>query len=68
MPQYRALNNLALRKSPKPCACPNDEDVREDCTNPDWHAFFEWPAGTEFDAPEHMKTALALATGKIEAV
>lgn len=67
MPKYRALVDLALRKSPIQCTCPNDDERLEGCTSL-WHEFFEWPAGTEFEAPKHLKVELGIAKGKFEAV
>lgn len=49
--RYRALVDLALRKSPDPKSPLYEE----------WH---EWPAGSEFEAPEHLKIDLGLAAGK----
>lgn len=53
--QYRALLDLALRKSP-------------DSTSPLYEEWFEWPAGTVFEAPAHLKVELGIASGKFEEV
>lgn len=53
--QYRALRDLALRRSP-------------DAVSPHFQEFYEWPAGTVFDPPPHLNIAVALASGKIEEV
>lgn len=53
--RYRALRNLALRQSPDP-------------DSPLFEQWFEWPAGTVFEAPTHMNAKLMLASGKIEKV
>lgn len=42
-----AVVDLALRKSP-------------DRANPDYDVFLEWPAGTAFAPPPHMRTDLAI--------
>lgn len=47
-PQLRALVDLALRKSPKK-------------GTPEYEDFYEWPAGTVFTPPPHMRVDLALA-------
>ena len=53
--QYRALRNLALRKSPDPAS-------------PLFEEFFEWAVGEVFTAPAHMRADVMLASGKIEEV
>lgn len=55
MPKYRALYDLALRKSPDP-------------KSPLFDEWYEWKEGEEFDAPKHMKADVMLASGKIEKV
>lgn len=49
--KYRALLDLALRKSPDPA----------DPLYEEWH---EWPTGTVFEAPAHLKIELGLEGGK----
>ena len=53
--QYRALFDLALRKSPDP-------------ESPLYQEFFTWKQGEVFTPPAHMKVEVALASGKIEEV
>lgn len=48
--QLRAVVDLSLRKSPNE-------------GSPGWDEFYEWPAGTVFTPPPHMKVDLALARG-----
>ena len=55
MPKYRALRDLSLRKSP-------------DATSPQYEEWYEWPAGTEFDAPKHLNVKLGIASGKFEEI
>lgn len=51
--KLRALVDLSLRKSGDPLS-------------PEWAEWHNWPAGTVFDAPEHMRTDLALKRGIAE--
>lgn len=53
--QLRALVDMALRKSP-------------DRNSPQWAEFYEWPAGTVFTPPAHLKVDLALKRGIAEEV
>ena len=53
--KLRALTLLSLRKSPDP-------------SDPLYEQWFEWPEGTEFTPPKHMKVDLALARGIAEKV
>ena len=53
--KYRALTNLALRKSP-------------DKSSPLYEQFFDWPECTVFEAPPHLNVKLATEKGKIEEV
>lgn len=53
--KYRALRNLALRKSPDP-------------ESPKFNEFFEWAEREVFTPPAHMKVELMLENGKIEEV
>lgn len=55
MAKYRALLDLALRKSPDP-------------KSPLYEEWYEWPAGTEFEAPAHLKVEIGIAAGKFEPV
>ena len=55
MAKYRALLDLALRKSPDP-------------SSPLYAEWFTWKAGATFEAPPHMKADVMLAAGKIESV
>ena len=51
--KYRALVDMSLRKSPDPKA-------------PEYEDWFDWPAGTVFEPPEHMNVERALARGICE--
>lgn len=53
--RYRALVDLALRKSPER-------------GTPGWDEFHEWPAGTVFTPPPHMNVQRALERGIVESV
>lgn len=53
--QYRALTDLALRKSPRQ-------------GEPGYEDFYEWPEGTVFTPPAHMNVERALERGIVEAV
>ena len=53
--KYRALVNLALRKSPDP-------------KSPLYGQWYDWPAGTVFEPPAHLNIKVAVTSGKIEAV
>ena len=53
MAKYRALYDLALRKSADP-------------KSPLYEEWYEWPAGTVFDAPPNLNIAVGLAAGKFE--
>lgn len=53
--KLRALRDLSLRKSPH----------KEDPLYWEW---FQWPAGTVFEPPEHMKVDLAIGRGIAEYV
>lgn len=53
--RLRALTDLALRRSPTP-------------GTPEYEQWHEWPAGTVFDPPPHMRVDLALARGIAEEV
>ena len=55
MATYRALLDLALRKSPDPAS-------------PLYEEWFTWKAGAVFEAPPHMKADVMLASGKIAPV
>jgi hypothetical protein len=55
MAKYRALTGLSLRKSPDP-------------TSPLYEQWFEWAAGEEFDAPQHLDTKRGVARGIMEQV
>ncbi len=53
--QYRALRDLALRKSNDP-------------NSPRYEDWYEWPEGALFEAPSNLNVKMALANGKIEEV
>ena len=53
--KLRALVDLSLRSSPDP-------------KSPLYEVFLDWPAGTVFEPPPHMKVDLALKRGIAEAV
>ena len=51
--KYRALTNLALRKSANK-------------SSPLYEQWFDWPEGAVFEAPPHLNVKLAVEKGKIE--
>lgn len=50
MAKYRAVVDMSLRKSPDPLS-------------PLYEQWYDWPAGTVFEPPAHMKVELALQRG-----
>jgi hypothetical protein len=53
--KYRALTDLSLRQSKNP-------------KDPKYEQWYEWPAGTVFEPPQHMNVALSLERGIVEPV
>ena len=53
--KLRALTDLSLRKSPDPAS-------------PLYEEWFQWRAGTVFEAPPHLKVDLGLQRGIFEVV
>lgn len=53
--KLRALTDLSLRQSPDPAS-------------PLYEEWFEWPQGTVFVPPAHMKVELAIQRGIAEEV
>jgi len=53
--KYRALTDMSLRQSADP-------------KDPKYEEWFDWPAGTEFEAPANLNVEKALARGLMEPV